>query len=83
VLHPHSESDMADVLKKMVLNGDGIAWLPRSLIDEELESGVLTAAGDRRWMLDLDLRVYRDRHNENPLLADLWAHLASTVQAAA
>jgi LysR family transcriptional regulator, hypochlorite-specific transcription factor HypT len=76
-LQPLFESDMADVLKQMVLNGAGIAWLPKSLIESELEDGVLEPAGERRWMLDLELRVYRDRGNTAPLLADLWHHIAA------
>lgn len=75
VLQPYFESDMAEVLKQMALASDGIAWLPRSLIEGELASGVLTSAGERRWMLDLELRLYRDRNNASPLLAQLWSHL--------
>ena len=75
VLQPYGESDMAEVLKQMALASDGIAWLPRSLIEGELASGALTSAGERRWMLDLELRLYRDRNNASPLLAQLWSHL--------
>ena len=75
VLQPYFESDMAEVLKQMALASDGIAWLPRSLIEGELASGALTSAGERRWMLDLELRLYRDRNNASPLLAQLWSHL--------
>jgi DNA-binding transcriptional LysR family regulator len=75
VLQPYFESDMAEVLKKMALTSDGIAWLPRSLIEEELATGALGPAGERRWMLDLELRVYRDRNNPMPLLSQLWSHL--------
>ncbi|HEV3424031.1 MAG TPA: LysR substrate-binding domain-containing protein [Paraburkholderia sp.] len=76
-LTPHFESDMADVLKKLALNGEGIAWLPRSLIEAELTDGTLVPSGDRTWQLDLQLRLYRDRSNEMPLLKDLWAYLES------
>lgn len=79
-LAPRFESDMADVLKKLALNGDGIAWLPRSLIEQELADGRLVPAGDRKWQLDLELRLYRDHNNRTPLLADLWAYLESAPQ---
>ena len=75
VLQPYFESDMAEVLKQMVLASDGIAWLPRSLIEGELASGALTSAGERRWMLDLELRLYRDRNNTSPLLSQVWGSL--------
>lgn len=76
VLQPYFESDMAEVLKQMALASDGIAWLPRSLIENELASGVLTSAGERRWMLDLELRLYRDRNNTSAVLAQLWSYLS-------
>jgi len=82
VLQPYFESDMAEVLKKMALTSNGIAWLPRSLIDDELASGALEPAGEQRWTLDLELRLYRDRNNASPLLAQLWAHMQGSQPAA-
>jgi DNA-binding transcriptional LysR family regulator len=32
----HHESDMAELLKKMTLAGEGVAWLPRSAIAADL-----------------------------------------------
>ncbi len=40
---------MADVLKRMVLEGEGVAWLPKSLITSELASGALASAGGDEW----------------------------------
>ncbi|WP_250470016.1 LysR substrate-binding domain-containing protein [Caballeronia sp. GAFFF2] len=69
------ESDMADVLKQLALNGEGVAWLPRSLIEKELEDGDLVPAGNDRWSLDLQLLLYRDRQNTMALLQSLWHSL--------
>jgi len=69
------ESDMADVLKQLALNGEGIAWLPRSLIARELETGALVLAGNERWSLDLQLLLYRERQNTMVLLQSLWEAL--------
>ncbi|MDB6101543.1 MAG: transcriptional regulator, LysR family [Gammaproteobacteria bacterium] len=76
-LLPRYESDMADVLKRMVLEGEGIAWLPRSLIDSELAGGNLIAAGGAAWTIELALRVYRDALNRDELTGRLWTHLKS------
>jgi DNA-binding transcriptional LysR family regulator len=76
-LAPRYESDMADVLKRMVLEGEGIAWLPQSLIAAELASGALIAAGDAGWTVELELHVYRDALNRDDLTGRLWAHLKS------
>jgi DNA-binding transcriptional LysR family regulator len=77
-LIPRYESDMADVLKRMALEGEGVAWLPRSLIASELASGALIQAGGAEWTAELELRVYRDAFNRDELLERLWSHLRST-----
>lgn len=53
---------LASVLRTMVIDGRGLAWLPQTLIGEDLASGRLVAAtaGDP-WQVDLDIRLYRDR----------------------
>ena len=76
-LRVHYESDMAEVVKKLVLEGEGIAWLPRSSIAAELDAGVLVAAGRSEWQLALELRVYRDAGNRSELLEMLWGHLGA------
>jgi len=77
-LERHYESDMAELLKKMALGGEGIAWLPRSAVAEELASGHLAVAGGGAWCLEFELRVYRDVTARNPIVSPLWKHLAAT-----
>lgn len=74
-LQRHYESDMAELLKKMTLAGEGVAWLPRSAIAGELERGDLIAAGGGEWRMELEIRVYRDATQRNPLVATLWKSL--------
>jgi DNA-binding transcriptional LysR family regulator len=50
---------LATVLKTMALNGRGIAWLPSSLIQPELEQGRLVPVGDEGWRIDVEIRLYR------------------------
>jgi hypothetical protein len=38
-------------------------------------------AGDKTWQLDLELRLYRDRNNDMPLINDLWEYLQSRTAA--
>lgn len=77
ILRLDYESDMAEVLKKMLLAGEGVAWLPKSSIEAELASGALVPAGGPTWSLDLDLRVYRNQYTRNELLETLWRHLSA------
>jgi len=51
----------AVLLKTMVMEGRGIAWLPQSLIKDELSSGKLLAAGSPQWHIPVDIRLYRQR----------------------
>ncbi|RQS10160.1 LysR family transcriptional regulator [Burkholderia sp. Bp9002] len=74
-LQLHYESDMAEVLKKLVMEGEGVAWLPQSTIAKELEAGDLVPAGPATWNLRVELRVYRDSSNRNEFLDGLWHHL--------
>jgi LysR family transcriptional regulator, hypochlorite-specific transcription factor HypT len=52
---------LASVLRSMVLDGRGIAWLPRTLVEEDLEAGRLVAAAQPRWSVDLEIRLYRQQ----------------------
>ncbi len=74
-LERHYESDMAELLKKMTLAGEGVAWLPRSAIAGELARGELIAAGGGEWCIELEIRVYRDATQRNPLVTTLWKNL--------
>lgn len=78
----HYEADMAEVLKKLVLEGEGIAWLPQSAMKTELDSGELVAAGRPIWNLQVELRVYRDASNRSEFLETLWRHLRAESQTA-
>jgi DNA-binding transcriptional LysR family regulator len=51
----------AVLLKTMALEGRGIAWLPQSLIEAELASGLLVPAGHPHWHIPVDIRLYRQR----------------------
>jgi LysR family transcriptional regulator, hypochlorite-specific transcription factor HypT len=74
-LQLHYESDMAEVLKKLVIEGEGIAWLPKSAIVDELSRGTVVSAGPASWNLEVELRVYRDASNRSEFLDTLWQHL--------
>ncbi|WP_244138832.1 LysR substrate-binding domain-containing protein, partial [Burkholderia sp. BCC1640] len=79
MLRLHFESDMAEVLKKLVVEGEGLAWLPRSAIARELAAGELVPAGPAAWQLEVELRVYRDTSNRGAFVDTLWQHLRASV----
>lgn len=81
------ETDMAEALKVMALEGHGIAWLPDSTVARELKSRQLALAGNASWCSQMEVRLYCKRHaahNGNmpvkPLLNQLWMYLEAQAQ---
>ncbi len=68
-------SNLSDFIKRMVLEGYGMGWLPERLIQKELASGELVYAADSSWALTLDIRLYRAVGNKKATLNDLWSTL--------
>lgn len=54
------ETDMAEGLKAMAVEGHGVAFLPASAVRRELRSKRLVSAGET-WQTTLDIRIYRER----------------------
>ena len=69
-------SDLAALLKAMCLQGRGISWLPRSLIEADLAAGRLVLAGDAAWLVPLDIRLYRNRRAHGPAAEAFWRTVA-------
>ena len=59
-LRPVFTAHLASVLKTMAVEGRGTAWLPESLVREDLAAGRLQAAGPPHWRIALEIRLYRD-----------------------
>jgi DNA-binding transcriptional LysR family regulator len=56
------ETDMAEGLKAMALEGHGLAFLPASSVKKELKSKRLTrAAPVGQFELEMDIRIYREK----------------------
>jgi DNA-binding transcriptional LysR family regulator len=81
-LEKHYETDMAEGLKMMALEGHGIAFLPESAVAHEVKQKRLARAdsGQAGWGVDLEIRLYRERPSAQrpgkPVVARLWAYLA-------
>jgi DNA-binding transcriptional LysR family regulator len=51
---------LASVLRTMVLDGRGIAWLPQTLVEDDMAHGRHVAAASDDWEVPLEIRLYRD-----------------------
>lgn len=67
------ENPMSVGLKAMVLAGRGVAWVPESLIGEELRNGQLVPAADPSWYIAAEIRLYRARQQSRPAVERFWA----------
>lgn len=63
---------LASVLRTMVLDGRGIAWLPKSLIEDDLSTNRLVPAGPSDWNVQLEIRLFRDRTLMSRSAEALW-----------
>jgi LysR family transcriptional regulator, hypochlorite-specific transcription factor HypT len=82
-LEPIYETDMAEGLKAMALEGHGLAILPVSSVRKELKSRRLVpAAPAGQFELTMEVRIYRERpevaRHAKPMAQALWQFLQST-----
>ena len=75
-LTPVYENSMAGALRIRARDGLGVAWLPKSLIAPDLESGSLTTAGGDRFSIDVDILLYCQKSNHNRIVRSLWDFLS-------
>jgi DNA-binding transcriptional LysR family regulator len=75
------ETDMAEGLKMMALEGRGVAFLPESAVTRELKQKQLARAdgGLKEWEVNMEIRLYRERPSiqkpGKPLVSRLWEYL--------
>lgn len=84
-LDPIYETDMAEGLKAMALEGHGLAFLPHSSVRKELRAKrLVAAAADGPLQLTMDVRIYRERpataRHVKPAVQALWQFLGSHSQ---
>ena len=86
-LEPFYETDMAEGLKAMAIEGHGLAFLPASSVRKELKSKRLVrAAPPGMHELETDIRICRERpeptRHTRPGALALWNFLAASSAAA-
>ena len=70
------KAHLASVLRTMALDGRGMAWLPLTLIEDDLASGRLLESAPRTWRIEMDVRLYRDRSRLGKAGEDFWTRVA-------
>jgi len=83
------ETDMAEGLKMMALEGHGVVFLPESAATREVMQKQLARAdgGQPGWEVEMEIRLYRERPTAQrpakPIVARLWDYLVRKSEAAA
>lgn len=74
-LEPVFTSHLAAVLRAVAQDGRGVAWLPKSLIADDLETGRLVRAGAAAWDVAVEIRLFRPRARLSAAAEAFWALL--------
>jgi len=74
-LKPAFTSHLAKLLVTMVQAGRGMAWLPESLIVDQLASGELVRAGGPDWEIPIEIHVFRPRSRLTQAAEAFWKHV--------
>jgi len=69
---PVFTAHLATLLKSMAVEGRGVAWLPRTLIEDELRDGRLVPAGAPAWAIEVEIRLFRRQASELPAAEAFW-----------
>ena len=71
------KAHLASVLRTMALDGRGLAWLPKTLVEEDLDAGRLVSASQGEWNVPLDIRLYREKTMTGQAPLALWRAAAA------
>jgi len=75
-LHPVCENALAEGLKALVERGYGIAWLPRCLVEKELECGHMQVMDLPLVSIELKIKLYRFKAELSPVAEKFWDYLS-------
>jgi len=85
-LEKRYETDMAEGLKMMALEGHGIVFLPESAVTREVKLKQLARADGYQpeWEVNMEIRLYRERPSATrpgkPVVARLWDYLVKQFE---
>jgi LysR family transcriptional regulator, hypochlorite-specific transcription factor HypT len=72
-------SHHAATLMSMAREGHGVAWLPQTLIEDDLASARLVRAGPAGAAIALEIRLFRSIDAQSSAANELWTHLIGSA----
>lgn len=76
---PVFENSMSEAIKRMVLVGAGLGWLPKSVVAEEIEKGNLSEIEGRAAIIELDVVAVRKPTGTTPLTEKVWGQIVANM----
>ncbi|SEJ31280.1 DNA-binding transcriptional regulator, LysR family [Azotobacter beijerinckii] len=74
------ESHLSPVLLSMAMENKGVAWLPKSIIENELSNGKLQVAFSEEFHIPLKIRLYRPVGNLGLFIEGFWASIPENME---
>ncbi len=71
-------SHLAATLLSMARAGDGVAWLPRTLAEEDISAGLLVAAGNAEFQIPIEIRLFRPVARQSQAVEAIWSAFERT-----
>jgi DNA-binding transcriptional LysR family regulator len=71
-IHTTFVAPHATLLRSMVLQHRGVAWLPYGLVEEDLKNGTLLRAGGEDWDIPIEICLFRQFNEMAPVAETLW-----------
>lgn len=69
------ENSMAGALRIRARAGDGVAWLPRSVVSPDLDAKLLVCTGASEWQIDLEIRLFANPEQSNRMTRSIFSFL--------
>ncbi|MFT6915258.1 MAG: DNA-binding transcriptional LysR family regulator [Motiliproteus sp.] len=75
-LHTVCENALAEGLKALVIKGYGVAWLPKGMIEKELNEGSMAILGAPLASTDLQIKLYCFKGERSDLANTFWSYMS-------
>ncbi|GAA0828179.1 MULTISPECIES: LysR family transcriptional regulator [Marinomonas] len=76
------ENALAEGLKALVAKGYGVAWLPESLVQNELDENRMAVLESPLKSIDLDINIYRFKGKHSDFSERFWHYLSTLYESA-
>ncbi len=66
---------LVETIKRRLMTGSGVAWMPETAITAELDQGLLVPVGDDAWSATLTISAFSNPSGFDQIAHQLWEHL--------